>query len=706
MTDKAPTRILVVEDSATQAQELSFLLETEGFRVEVARDGGSGLTRCLREPVDVVLSDVVMPEIDGYELCRRLKANPATAHIPVILLTSLADPMDIVHGLECGADNFITKPYEPEYLMGRLRRLLDNRTLRAQRKVEVGVDVLLMGKRFTINSEREQILDLLISTFEEVLRSRAREYEAKLSEETLRESHRFLQSALDALQSAIAILNENGEIISANAAWRRLAQARRWSFPNAGVGKSYASLCREAFGLEGEDCAKLSDGVNSVQNGSRERFQLEYHAWPHTDPRWFALSATRFEDRGQRLVAVEHGDITERKQLEHQFLQSQKMEAVGQLAGGVAHDFNNLLTVITGYSVLLQGELPKDDPKRADLDEIVHAVETGAALTRQLLTFSRKQVFKPTVIDINQAITELERMLRRLIGEDIDYCTVLEPSIGRVRADPNQVQQILMNLVVNARDAMPHGGKLTVETANALLDPGYASSHPNVRPGNYVMLTVSDNGQGMDLNTQAHIFEPFFTTKAVGKGTGLGLSTVYGIVQQSGGHVWVYSEPGFGTTFRIYLPRIDERPAQTATDSQSKRVVRPPSETVLVVEDNDAVRIMLCRILRALGYRVIEAPHAKGALEQCERAGASIDLLISDVVMPDMSGLDLAYQLRTVRPGLRVLLMSGYSGLAVTRHGELGTDLPFLQKPFNPDTVARKVREVLENERMQAQSAR
>jgi two-component system, cell cycle sensor histidine kinase and response regulator CckA len=553
------TKILVVEDSATQAQELAFLLESEGFEVEIARDGASGLARCQREPVEVVLSDVIMPEMDGYELCKQLKSDPQTATIPVILLTSLADPMDIVRGLECGADNFITKPYEPEYLLGRVRRLLDNVAMRSRRKIDLGVEVLLMGKKFTINSEREQILDLLISTFEEVLRSRQREYEAKLSEETLRESHRFLQSALDALSSHITVLDSSGKIISANAAWRKLAKAKRWSWQDAGVGQTYVSLCRDAFGIDSEECSKLTAGLRAVQSGARERFEVEYAAWAHTDPRWFALSATRFQDRGAYLVAVEHDDVTERKLLEQQFQQSQKMEAIGQLAGGVAHDFNNLLTVITGYAVLLHDELPEGDPKRDDLDEIVQAVDTGAALTRQLLTFSRKQVFKPMVIDVNSAITELERMLRRLIGADIDYCTVLDPGLGRVRVDPNQVQQILMNLVVNARDAMPNGGKLTVETANSLLDQEYATSHPSVTPGSYVMLTVSDNGQGMDAQTQAHIFEPFFTTKAVGKGTGLGLSTVYGIVQQSGGHVWVYSEPNFGTTFRIYLPRIEDR---------------------------------------------------------------------------------------------------------------------------------------------------
>jgi two-component system cell cycle sensor histidine kinase/response regulator CckA len=690
------TKILVVEDSATQAQQLAWLLESENHEVEIARDGGSGLTRCRQGGIDVVLSDVIMPEIDGYEMCKRLKADPITAGIPVLLLTSLADPMDIVRGLECGADNFITKPYEPEYLLGRVRRLLDNIQMRTRRKVDIGVDVVLMGRRFTINSEREQILDLLISTFEEVLRSRQREYEAKLSEETMRESHRFLVSALDALSAQITILDGTGKIIAANAAWRRLGDSKRWGWAGHGVGSVYPQICKEAFGTDPEDTNKITQGVTQVLLGARESFEAEFQAWSVTDPRWFTLSATRFMDRDTHLIAVEHNDITSRKLLEQQFQHAQKMEAIGQLAGGVAHDFNNLLTVITGYAVLLNNDLPPGDPRHADLEEIVQAVDTGAALTRQLLTFSRKQVFKPSVINVNTAIVEVERMLRRLIGEDIDYVTSLANDVGRVKADPNQIQQVLMNLVVNARDAMPRGGKLTVETKNAFLDVNYCSAHPNVKAGHYVMLTVTDSGVGMDLHIKEHIFEPFFTTKPVGRGTGLGLSTVYGIVQQSDGHIWVYSEPGLGTTFRIYLPRIDERPHAAVREAEQKRVARPPTENILVVEDNDAVRIMLCRILRALGYKVVEAHHPLEALTLCRKAERPIDLLVSDVVMPDMSGIELANELRRLQPDLRVLLMSGYSGLAMTRQGELNPNVPFLEKPFSPDTVAAKVTEVLE----------
>jgi two-component system, cell cycle sensor histidine kinase and response regulator CckA len=690
------TKLLVVEDSPTQAAELAFLLESEGFDVELARDGLSGLARCKQTTIDVVLSDVVMPELDGYELCRRLKADPETSRIPVILLTSLVDPMDIVRGLECGADNFITKPYDSAYLMGRLRRLLEDRALRGVRKFDVGVEVLLMGKRFVINSDREQMLDLLISTFEEVLRSREREYEAKLSEETARESHRFLQSALDALSSQIALLDADGKIVAGNAPWRRLAISKQWTWSHAGVGSSYLEIFRSAFGTDRDDGVKVEEGIRTVANGTSDRYESEFAAWIHSEPRWFSLSATRFEDHGAYLVAVEHSDITARKQLEQQFHHSQKMEAVGQLAGGVAHDFNNLLTVITGYAELLAHDLPQDDDKRRDLDEILQAVNTAAALTRQLLAFSRKQVVKPTVLDINTSVSELERMMRRLIGEDIDYCVVLDPKLGRVRADTNYIQQVLMNLIVNARDAMPNGGKLTVETSNSTVDELHALTHPEVKPGRYVMLAVSDSGMGMDAGTQARIFEPFFTTKPVGKGTGLGLSTVYGIVQQSGGHILLYSEPGFGTTFKVYLPRVDEAVVDSIQPIARPHDLRPVSESVLVVEDNEAVRHMLCRILRATGYKVMEAANAIAALQICAQSDTGIDMLISDVVMPEMSGIELAAEMQTAHPGMRVLLMSGYSGFAMARNGELRADIPFLEKPFNLDSVARKVREVLD----------
>jgi signal transduction histidine kinase/FixJ family two-component response regulator len=688
------TRVLVVEDSPTQVVELQYLLESAGFQVDVARHGESGLARVKAGGIDVVLSDVVMPGMDGYELCKRLKAEATTMYVPVMLLTSLSDPMDIIRGLECGADNFLTKPYDGTYLIGRVRRLLENRALRGDRKVSLGVDVLLMGKQFTINSEKEQMLDLLLSTFEEVLRSRQREYEAKLSEQSSRESHRFLQSALDALSRQIAIIDTEGKIQASNASFRDFVIQNGWDASRPLTGAGYFETWQATIGAR-EHEARLRAGLQAVQSGQQPSFSFEYSVPVGSTTRYFSLSGARFVDRGTHLLAMEHEDITARKQLERQFHHAQKMDAIGQLAGGVAHDFNNLLTVIRSYGDLLLQEFAPGDQQRSDMSEILKATDAASALTKQLLAFGRQQMVKPEVLDINTIIAELDKMLRRLIGEDIEYATVLEPRVSRVEADSGQIQQILMNLVINARDAMPGGGKLTVETKGVFLDEAYSSGHDGVPPGRYVSIEVTDTGTGMSPEVQARVFEPFFTTKDIGKGTGLGLSTVYGIVQQCHGHVWVYSEIDRGTTFKIYLPCVDHPIS-----------VRPPAphtstggdETILVVEDNSAVRSVLCRVLRDAGYTVLDASDAVQASSICESHEKPIHLLLTDVVMPGVSGPELAVELLERRAEMKVLFMSGYSGSAITRHGVLREGLVYLQKPFSPGSVTRAVRSALSGE--------
>lgn len=387
-------------------------------------------------------------------------------------------------------------------------------------------------------------------------------------------------------------------------------------------------------------------------------------------------------------------DLSARRLLEEQFRQAQKIEAIGQLAGGVAHDFNNLLTVILGYADLLASKLPSDSRLQEEIGEILEAGQRAATLTRQLLAFSRKQVLEPVVLRLNDLAENLEKMLRRVIGEDVELVTRLDLSEGNVRADPGQLEQVIMNLAINARDAMPHGGKLTIETADVELDGAYAERHAVVPPGRYVMLALSDTGIGMDAKTQERIFEPFFTTKEKGKGTGLGLSTVYGIVKQSGGYIWVYSEPGKGTTFKVYLPRVEEIAAEGAPRSAAS-FPAVGTETVLVVEDEPAIRSLSKRILEELGYRVLEAGSGKDALERVRREKGPIHLLLTDLVMPDMGGTELASRLQELHPDIRVLFMSGYTDDGVVRNGLLGEGRAFLQKPFAPQTLARKVREVL-----------
>ena len=395
-------------------------------------------------------------------------------------------------------------------------------------------------------------------------------------------------------------------------------------------------------------------------------------------------------------------DITERKRveeekrtLEEQLRQSQKMEAIGQLAGGVAHDFNNLLTVISGYSQLSLSTLEKEDPLRESIEEIKKAAERAANLTRQLLAFSRRQMMEMKVLDLNASMRDLDKMLRRVIGEHLELVTLSADDLGRVKADPGQVEQVILNLAVNARDAMPSGGKLTIETANVEMDATYAHKHVALTPGHYVMLSVSDTGVGMTPEVKERIFEPFFTTKEKGKGTGLGLSTAYGIVRQSGGDIWVYSEPGHGSTFKIYLPRAEEHVGEEKEKAVKKELLRG-NETILVVEDEEEVRKLSARILKKQGYRVLEASHGGDALLICQKHAEAIHLIVTDVVMPQMGGKELANQLKNLQPDIKVLFTSGYTDNAIVHHGVLDAGINFIQKPFFPDALVRKVREVLD----------
>jgi PAS domain S-box-containing protein len=851
-------RILIVEDSPTQAEHLKHLLEERGYRVTAAATGAQALEAARREKPALIISDVVMPEMDGYAFCKAIKSDQEFKDVPVILVTSLSSAGDVVKGLQCGANNFIQKPYEAKHLLARVNYALTNRTLRENANMQIGVHISLGGERHFITADRQQILDLLISTYEEGIHLnedlKAREEQLSRSNRTLAGLYRIAKvlNGATSQQEVLDLVLEQAMVLpNVQAGWFflregeagfRVAAARGLppALNNPGAMESDC-LCRRRL-LSGElaqvtnilECERLqkaqgdtrglrchasiplwtSDRMVGVMNlvGSQEglfrdeelqvlngvghqialalervaakaradqyaqqladraevaetKYQtLMQHAndaifivdpagvvmevnrqaeamlgrpgtemvghrytdfvgptshddavahfqqllndgtvhahdihMQHSDGRQVCadLSASLVPIRGEPVVLAIARDVTERNRLERQFQQAQKMEAIGQLAGGVAHDFNNLLTAILGYSELLLQTFPEDDGRRQDVEEIQKAGQSASSLTRQLLAFSRKQILEPVVLDLNAVVANLHRMARRLIGEDIEIITHLDPALGRVKADAGQIEQVFLNMAVNARDAMPAGGTLTIETGNVELDESYVGTHPGAAPGPHVVLALSDTGHGMDEQTQSHLFEPFFTTKEKGKGTGLGLATVYGIVKQSGGSIRVYSEVGHGTTFRVYFPRV-EGVAVSLVSARSP--VQPPTgtETILLAEDSSGLRKLARKVLERYGYTVLDAPNGDEALQICERHQGAIHLLLTDVVMPGMSGRALADRVTSLHPATKVLYTSGYTDSAIVHHGVLAAGTAFLQKPYAPEALARKVRDVLD----------
>jgi two-component system cell cycle sensor histidine kinase/response regulator CckA len=635
-----PLRILIVEDSEDDTQLLLHELRRGGYDPMHERvDSAAAMTRALdRQQWDMVIADYSVPNFNSMAALALLKERGHD--LPFIIVSGTITEETAVATMKAGSHDYLLK--------GNLKRL--------------------------------------IPAIERELRDAESRRERRTAEEALRESEKRLHAILDNSPALIFLKDPEGRYLYVNPQFGRVTTLA----PEQILGKTDDEIFPRA-----QAAAFRANDLKVLQTGAALEFEEagQYLDGLHTSI--VAKFPLRNTEGTVYAICGIATDITDRKSLEEQLRQSQKMEAVGQLAAGMAHDINNMLTVINGYSELMLRSLPGGDPHRATVEQIRRAGERTATLTRQLLAFSRQQVLQPKVLDLNAVVANMETMLHRVIGEDFDLLTILSPGLATVQADPGQIEQILLNLVVNARDAMPAGGRLAIETADVVLDTDYARRHVAVTPGRYVMLAVSDNGCGMDAATQARIFEPFFTTKEKGKGTGLGLSMVYGIVKQSGGHIQVYSEPGRGTSFRIYLPRT-EGVVEAVEPERAQEPLHPGSETILLVEDEAGVRNLAKAVLQTQGYTVLDAAQGDAALRLVGQHEGLIHLMVTDMVMPEMSGRELAERLKPLRPNMKVLVMSGYTDKAMLHHGELDPGMAFLQKPFTPQTLASKVREVLD----------
>jgi two-component system cell cycle sensor histidine kinase/response regulator CckA len=633
-------KILMLEDLVTDAQLIERELHQAAIKFVSERvESREAFLKALAtfQP-DIVLSDYTLPQFNGLDALRLLREKGAD--VPFILITGSLTEEVAVECMKEGAHDYILKT--------SLKRL------------------------------PSAVLNALAKRRTEQDKAKAEELYRLIAENTT---------------DLICLLDTRGRIAYVSPSYREILGYA----PEHLLGRSIFSLIHP----DEQDEARRRF-VESRQG--KKAGNLEWRL-KHIDGTWKVFDAVENwiydeQDRPQRAIVVSR-DLTERKQAEkalrdseEQLRQAQKLEAVGQLAGGVAHDFNNLLTVITGYSDLLLKRIDEGDSNRTRVEEIKQAAARASSLTRQLLAFSRKQVLQPKIFDLNTLVADMGKMLRRLIGEDIELTTALTGNAVRINADPGQMEQVLMNLVVNARDAMPDGGKITIETAHIQVDQIYADNHLAVQSGSYVMLAVSDTGSGIDPETRKHIFEPFYTTKEQGKGTGLGLSTVYGIVKQSGGNIWVYSELGQGTTFKVYMPQVADEvslpgnrvePATTLTGT----------ETILLVEDEPQIRRLAYEFLSESGYNVLASSDGRAALQILQERVVDVHLIVTDVIMPQMSGRELAERAREISPETKVLFMSGYTNDAIVRHGVLDPGTWFIQKPFAPDALARKVREVL-----------
>jgi two-component system, cell cycle sensor histidine kinase and response regulator CckA len=751
MTTEPLATVLIVEDDAGIAELERSRLEEAGYRARVAPTAEAALRALEANDVDLILLDYRLPgDMDGLDFYARVKE--AGYDVPVILVTGFSSEATVIQALRVGVRDFVTKSLEYlDYLPDAVGRVLGqvrtehqlasiiasardaiistgpNRRIAlfnpaaermfgcpaaeavgrpltdfipdelAPADSAAGPDApslthrLRTGSRGVRGNGEEFPLETSVARGESGGRRFYTLVVRDVTERKRLEAERDallarLQLQIERMPLAYLLLDADFRVTDWNAAAERTFGYRRDEV--LGMGPPFEKILSPGVWPRCQGIVRrLRAGdmaANAVNDNLTKAGRTITCEWYNTP-----LMSDEGALRGVLSLAQ---DVTGRKSLEEQLRQSQKMEAIGRLAGGVAHDFNNLLTIINGYGSLMLDALPAEDPNGELVRGVIAAGERASGLTRQLLAFSRKAIVEPRVLDLKALVTDVERMLRRIVGEDIQLAVAADPGTGAVRADPGQVEQVILNLVVNARDAMPRGGRITIEVRNVELDESYSRTHPDARPGPHVLLAVTDTGCGMDPATLARAFEPFFTTKG-DHGTGLGLATVHGIVRQGGGHVGVYSEVGRGTAFKVYLPRVTQAPdASRAALSAMPR----GDETVLVVEDEDGVRALIRRVLRGCGYTVLEARDGAEGLQLADAHAGKLDLLVTDVVMPRMGGREVAERVAQRHPGVKVLFLSGYTDDAVVRHGILAAEVAFLQKPFTPGSLAARVREVLD----------
>ncbi|MSN26809.1 MAG: response regulator [Geobacter sp.] len=665
-------KILIVDDSAQDRYLLKVNLEHRGCQVIEAANGEEGLRLAGAENPDVIISDALMPVMDGFQFLRNAKLDRTIRTIPFIFYSAVYTGFNEFElATSLGAIAFILKPKEPQAFWEELVAVLE----KCRTKNEMSVSEKLLG-------EEEEFLKKYSHIVAKKLEQKVRELEAAnaLVEDKVQE----WQETFDAIGDCVTIHDTSFNVLLANKACGVLLGTT----PD----KIRSRKCFELFHSLGEpvDGCPMRTALQTGHSSDIERFEPLFN-------RWFSVSCFPLHGKDGAVRGVVHyaKDITERKKLEEQLLQSQKMEAVGTLAGGIAHDFNNILMAITGYGSLALMKMTADDPQRKNVEQMLEAANRAAHLTKDLLLFSKKQVCERKVVDLNETVRKIEKFLSRVIGEEVEFKTILQELPVTVQADDHQIGQVLMNLATNARDAMPGGGRFTVTTEQILLDKEFSTAHGYGKPGRYALLTASDTGKGIDTETQKQIFDPFFTTKEVGKGTGLGLAVAYGIIKQHEGYINVYSEPGIGTTFRIYLPLAGRAADGVKEDCQGNTAVRG-TETILLAEDNDMVRSMVKDVLTEFGYTVVVATDGESAIRKFNAGNGSIQLLLLDLIMPKKNGKEAFDEINKLQPGIKVIFISGYAPDFVLQQTAPDQEIHLINKPISPNLLLQKVRSVLD----------